>query len=109
MIRVGTSDLPVACTLDGRALATRQSELRASVLAEAESVERLPDGYRWRFRAGRDLLARLGPIIDAERRCCRFLQFAIAADPDLGSVTVDVTGPAGTADFLETWIAPASA
>ena len=105
MSRVGTSDLPVACTLDGRALAGRQSELRASVLAEAESVQRLPDGYRWRFRDGRDLLARLGPIIDAERRCCRFLQFAIRADPDLGSITVDITGPAGTADFLETWIA----
>ena len=98
-------NLPVACSLDGGALAGRQSELRTSVLAEAESVERLADGYRWRFREGGELFARLGPIIDAERRCCRFLRFAITAEPDLGTVTVDITGPAGTADFLETWIA----
>jgi hypothetical protein len=100
-------DLPIACTLDARALAGRQSELRDSVLAEAESVERRPNGYRWRFRGGRDLLARLGVVIDAERHCCRFLRFAIDVQPDLGSVTAEITGPEGTADFLESWIAPA--
>lgn len=99
------TDLPIACSLDPPALGRRQSELRASVLAETELAERLPDGYRWRFRHTPDLFARLGPIIDGERHCCRFLRFAIAADPDRGTVTMDVTGPAGTADFLESWIA----
>ena len=97
------SDLPIACSLDGPALGRRQAELRASVLAEAESVERLTDGYRWRFRHAPDLFARLGPIIDGERHCCRFLRFKIAADHDRGSVTVEVTGPVATADFLESW------
>jgi hypothetical protein len=97
-------DLPIACSLDGPALGRRQAELRASVLAEAESAERLADGYRWRFRHTPDLFARLGPIIDGERHCCRFLRFTIAADQDRGSVIMEVTGPAGTADFLESWI-----
>lgn len=97
-------DLPIACALDGPALGRRQSELRASVLAEAESVERLADGYRWRFRHAPGLFARLGPVIDAERHCCRFLRFAIDADQDRGVVTVEITGPAGTADFLQSWI-----
>ena len=99
-----TNDLPIACALDERAMVSRQAELRAGVLADATSVERVPDGYRWRFRDSQDLFARLGPVIDAERHCCRFLQFAIAADPDLGSVTLDITGPEGTADFLEGWL-----
>lgn len=101
-------DLPIACSLDGRALAGRQAELRTSVLAEAEAVERLPDGYRWRFRDGGDVLARLGPVLDAERHCCRFLRVAVIADPDGGAVTVDLTGPPGTADFLESWLPPRS-
>jgi len=96
--------LPIACSLDGRALAGRQAALRTGVLADAEAVERLPDGYRWRFRDGGDLMARLGAVIDAERHCCRFLRFAILADPDGGSITVDVTGPRGTIEFLETWL-----
>jgi hypothetical protein len=103
---MATNDLPIACSLDGRAFASRQSELRASVLGEAEAIERLPEGYRWRLRHERDLFARLGAVLDAERQCCRFLRFTIDADPGLGTVTVEVTGPAGTADFLESWIAP---
>jgi hypothetical protein len=91
--------------LDVPALGRRRAELRASVLAQAESAERRPDGYRWCFRHTPDLFARLGPIIDSERHCCRFLRFAIAADQDQGSVMMGVTGPAGTADFLESWIA----
>jgi hypothetical protein len=98
-----SADLPIACSLDAGALAGRQAELRGGVLAEAESVERLPDGYRWRFRGGRDLLARLGSVIDAERHCCRFLRFAIEVEPDLSAVVVDVTGPNGTVEFLEGW------
>ena len=31
-------DLPIACSLDGRALAARQSDLRVSVLAEAATA-----------------------------------------------------------------------
>ena len=103
---MGRTDLPIACSLDGRELAKRQTDLRAGVLAEAEAVERLPDGYWWRFRNDSHLFSRLGPVVDSERRC-RFLQFSIMADPDLGHVTLDVTGPAGTADCLESWISPA--
>lgn len=96
--------LAVACSLDGAALAGRQAELRAGVLAEAQSVERLPNGYRWRFDSRPDLLGRLGPILDAERRCCRFLSIGITAEPDLGSVVLEITGPDGTVEFLEEWI-----
>jgi len=44
---------------------------------------------------------------DAERHCCRFLDFAISAEGDRGSVVLEITGPSGTADFLESWIRPA--
>lgn len=94
----------VACSLDGPALAGRQAELRAGVLAEAQSVERLLNGYRWRFDSRPDLLGRLGPVLDAERRCCRFLSIALTADADLGDVVLEITGPEGTAEFLGEWI-----
>ena len=97
-------DMPIACSLGGPALGRRQAELRASVLAEAEAVERLPDGYRWRFSHAPDLFGRLGPIIDAERHCCGFLHFALYAEQDRGRVTLEITGPAGTVGFLESWI-----
>ena len=99
-------DMPIACSLDSHALGCRTSDLRSSVLAQAESVERLTNGYRWTFRHSADLFARLGPIIDGERHCCRFLQFAILAAQDQGLVTLEITGPTGTLNFLEGWISP---
>lgn len=101
-----SDDVPIACSLDERALAGRTAALRASVLAQADRLERLPDGYRWFFGVEPDIFARLGPILDAERRCCRFLRIALSADPGLGVVALTVTGPAGTADFLEAWLPP---
>lgn len=100
-------DMPIACSLDSHAVGCRHSDLRSSVLAEAESVVRLPNGYRWHFAHAPDLFARLGPIIDGERHCCRFLQFAILSAQDQGRVTLDISGPSGTVDFLESWVSPA--
>jgi hypothetical protein len=98
-------DLPVACSLDSAALARRQTELRNGVLGEASAVEPLPDGMRWRFPESAGLFARLAPIVDAERQCCRFLRFALRSEPDLGEVTLEVTGPPGTHEVLTEWTA----
>jgi hypothetical protein len=106
MDRVPQPELPVACSLDAAALARRQNDLRAGVLAQAIAVEALPNGYRWRFAHAPDLFARLGAIIDAERQCCRFLYFILTADAGKGAVTMEVTGPAGTSEFLEGWVRP---
>lgn len=97
-------DLPVACSLDSHSLSCRQADLRAGVLSDAESIARLPNGVRWTFRHAPDLFSRLGPILDGERQCCRFLQVTIGAAADLGSVTLEVTGPKGTSEFLEGWV-----
>src|SRR5688500_7583048 len=96
---------PIACSLDGRALSERQAELRAGVLARATEVERINDGYRWRCSDAPVLGASLGTLIDAERRCCAFLEFHVLAEPGAGSVTLDVSGPPGTPEFLDSWLA----
>lgn len=98
------TDLPVACSLGSADLARRAEELRTGVLAAATRVERLSNGVRFSFAESRDLISRLAPIIDAERRCCPFLRFDVVAEPNLGEVVLDITGPEGTAGFLEAWI-----
>jgi hypothetical protein len=101
--------LPIACTLTDPELAHRRAELLTGILREALSAEPLATGYRWRFASATDLFTRLGPVIDAERHCCRFLTFDLHAQPNLGEVTLEVTGPEGTAEFLHDWIASSSA
>ena len=42
-----------------------------------------------------------GEAIVAERECCPFLTFELTAQPNMGPVSVRVTGPAGTKEFLK--------
>src|SRR5262245_40064377 len=96
--------LPIACTLSDPEFARRRLELLTGVLREARTVQPLSSGFRWTFSWAADLLTRLGPVIDAERHCCRFLTFDLHAGPDMGELTLDVTGPDGATAFLADWL-----
>ena len=100
------SDLPVACTLSPAALQARREGLLADLLERANAVEELADGRRFRFTASRDMLELIGRVIEAERHCCRFLRFRLTVEPDAGPVLLELTGPAGTRQFLESLSAP---
>ena len=93
--------LPIACSLNPIEFLRRRDTLLPGVVASAESSEPLPDGARWRFRPSSHLMLALATMIDAERRCCPFLRFQVVAEADNGPIWLDVTGPAGTRDFLD--------
>jgi hypothetical protein len=93
-------DLPVACTLRPEALTTRRQGLLAELLRRADADEELTNGHRWSFAATDDVLAMILRMVQAERRCCRFLRFQVIVEPDGGPVSVEVTGPSGTREFL---------
>jgi hypothetical protein len=93
-------DLPVACTLGPAALAARRAGLLSELARRADRRDEIPDGYRFTFRATSDALALILKAVDAERQCCRFLRFQLTVDPDEGPVRIELTGPAGTREFL---------
>jgi hypothetical protein len=93
-------DLPVACTLSPEQLVGRQQGLLAELLRRADTHEELTNGHRWSFAATDDVFAMILRMVEAERRCCRFLRFQIIVEPDGGPVSVELTGPPGTREFL---------
>ena len=94
------ADLPVVCTLTPDALEARKQGLLSALLRRSAGREPLADGLRLRFEPSSDALSSIVRAVDAERRCCRFLRFTIAIEPDEGPVTVDLTGPPGTREFV---------
>src|SRR5262245_55354341 len=94
------TDLPIACTLSPAALQARRENLLNALSRQATERGDLPNGYRFRFAADSDVLGQIARAVDAERQCCRFLQFSITVDADGGPITLDLTGPAGTREFL---------
>ncbi len=91
----------IACTLTSAELQSRGAELLPRLVARAVGRVPVTDGFRWAFTPTEGLLAELARVIDAERQCCRFLRFTVAAEPDGGPISLEVTGPPGTAQFLE--------
>src|SRR5262249_10785404 len=92
--------LPIACTLSPAALKARKANLLNVLLRRADERSELPEGYRLRFVPEDDVLLLIAQTVDAERQCCRFLRFTVSIEPDNGPIWLDLTGPAGTREFL---------
>ncbi len=95
-----SGDLPIACTLTPSELDDRKEWLLLGLLAKAVSRKAVPGGVRWRFDAGDGIVPQVAAVIEAERRCCRFLDFRLEVEAGDGPVWFEVTGPEGTAEFL---------
>ena len=96
---------PVACTLTPAALRVRRDGLLAALVRRAEGREMSGERVRLRFAAGSETLASIEEVIEAERHCCRFLRFTVTVEPDEGPMVLELTGPAGTREFLASLIA----
>jgi hypothetical protein len=94
------ADLPIVCTLSPDALQTRRLGLLSNLLRRAEEQEELPNGLRLRFPASAETLAAVVSAVEAERHCCRFLRFGITVEPDGGPITLELSGPPGTREFV---------
>lgn len=95
-------DLPIACELTPAEITARRGTLLPGLLAQAAERMLVLNGFRWRFAASGKFLAAAAETINTERQCCRFLRFVLAIEPDGGPIWLEVTGPEGTAEFLET-------
>jgi hypothetical protein len=96
-----TTQLPIACSLTPEAIQARRANLLPGLLERADAAEPLPNGLRLRFTPSHGALQAIASTIDAERHCCRFLRFDVEIEPDAGPVWLTLSGPPGTAEFLD--------
>lgn len=94
--------MPIGCRLSDPELRKRETALLAQFRAAVTRTEELGDGYVFHLPGDKKSMAIVFELIVAERECCPFLTFELAAQPNTGPLSVCVTGPAGTKDFLKT-------
>jgi hypothetical protein len=92
--------LPIACALTAPELHERRSTVLAKVRRGVIEVKELPDGYAYAFPGTSEWLSELAGLVDLERQCCPFLQFRITVAANGGPLTLQMTGPEGTKEFL---------
>ncbi len=89
---------PIACTLDPAEIPARERDLRAAFehLVSSSVTEA---GFRWTFRAGLGVEAKVRQIAHREAVCCAFARFDVVTTP--GALTLEVTAPPEARDALE--------
>src|ERR1700687_980705 len=97
-----SNDIPVACRLSDADLRKRVATLLARFEPAVIATEELPDGYLFRVPGDKKWMGIVWEAIVAERECCPFLTFELNVQPNMGPVSIRVTGPACTKDFLKT-------
>jgi hypothetical protein len=88
-----------ACSLDDDELAARRADWRDLEAGALIRAETRPDGRLLVYRGGEDTARVLEGLIEAERKCCSFLDFRVEANEDEVRVTVTMpreTRPAAT-------------
>jgi hypothetical protein len=98
---------PIFCTLTPGQLRKQRDALLPGLVRRATSVNPVEDGYQLRFDPSPETLDAITKVIDAERQCCRFLRFQLTVEPNDRPIQLDVTGPAGTREFLDDLVNPA--
>jgi len=93
---------PIACSLTTPELRDREATLLAQFRSAVIETEELQQGYAFRLPGDGESIGLIAALMVAERECCPFLAFEVAALPNMGPVIVRVTGPAGTKEFLRT-------
>src|SRR3984893_8429323 len=97
-----SEDIRVTCCLSDAELGKRVATLHTRFASAVIATEELPDGYVFRVPGDKKWMGVVWEAIVAERECCPFLTFELTVQPNMGPVSVRVTGPAGTKDFLKT-------
>jgi len=92
--------LPIACSLTSAELREREATLLAQFRAAIVKTEELQDGYAFHIPGDGERIRQVADLIVVERECCPFLVFEVSALPNMGPVTVRVSGPAGTKEFV---------
>ncbi|HEV7395570.1 MAG TPA: hypothetical protein VGN86_03580 [Pyrinomonadaceae bacterium] len=92
--------LPVACALTEPELQERRANLLKNVRTAVLEGKEMENGYAYRFPSDEKWIAELANLISLERRCCPFLNFDLKLEPGFGPIWLELTGPPGTREFL---------
>jgi hypothetical protein len=93
---------PIACSLTTGEFRDREATLLEKFRSAVMETEELQEGYVFRLPGGGEWIMLVAELMVAERECCPFLTFEVAALPNMGPVMVRVIGPAGSKEFLRT-------
>ena len=99
---------PIACDLSQLSIEDRQHLLIEvqTTFSQASALHALADGFAIEFPSEHGTVARLGEIIEFDRRCCPFIRHALIDEPWGGAIRLELTGPDEVKAFIKAELVP---
>jgi hypothetical protein len=70
------------------------------LIQAVQGVQEVENGYGFNFPNQTDMILKIAEFISMERLCCPFLQFSLRVAVDGEPISLTLTGPMGTLEFL---------
>jgi hypothetical protein len=65
-----------------------------------QAIRNAQHGYEFSFPNSSEIIVNMAEFISRERLCCPFLEFTLQVPPGTEPITLLLTGPEGTQEFL---------
>ena len=97
------SDTPLVCNMNVFTPEQREAHILKTIELTQfiQSVQEVENGYEFIFPNETDFISWLAEFISNERLCCPFLKFTLTISPGSESITLSLSGPIGTQEFLK--------
>jgi hypothetical protein len=92
----------LACNMGVFTPEQRNEHIRATgeLFQKVENIRQTENGYEFILPNQTDVITKLGDFISNERLCCPFLEFTLKVAAQDEPISLVLTGPEGTQEFL---------
>jgi len=70
------------------------------LIQQVQGIQEVENGYEFSFPDETEMLSKIAEFISNERLCCTFLKFTLNVNPTGEPISLLLTGPTGTQEFL---------
>lgn len=95
------SETPLACNMGVFTPAQREQHIQTTrqLFQTVQNIQEAENGFEFILPNQSDII-KISEFIVNEKRCCPFLKFTLTIGPDLQPISLLLTGPEGTQEFL---------
>ena len=92
----------LVCNMDVFTAAEREAHILTTtrLMESIQSVQERENGYELNFSNETEFISKIAEFIAKERLCCPFLKFTLKVSSEDEPITLTLTGPIGTQEFL---------
>lgn len=98
----GSSATPLYCDMSVFTPLEREGHIQtiSNLLQNVQSIRDLENGYEFSFPKQSEVITTMAEFIAKERLCCPFLDFTLKIQSNEEFLSLALTGPEGTPEFL---------